>query len=505
MKPFHTTALIASLVLLLPSCEKDIYKETFDIIIPSDYAKTKENHLHFDSEDKLDTLLDSISTRCADLRSPDGDLGIEGFTSIMQRYLAIPETKTTPTDEEYRLRYTISRIDDLLPPDELKYVMDTSLIIGVGDYTYKITDLGTFRFPASYDEKDIEEYTSSFTGVPEGIWDNLILPGGVLLINSYGKGYEQELTPEEDTETRVTNLYPSGPNLQSGYNTDRYFWGWNWIGNDLFGVNQSKEAYFDDNRRVRFHFWNVNLGFMSTSGFTVSLQKKTKWLFIEYWEKAPAGEAQDMVIGINYLDFWHLNWATGNTVASIAPGSLPGYTKANFLTQSGGRDYWCGYAREVPFITDYSEENLFAVPYFQMNGVNPAKASCENSSAIYGFTTRELYQVIEKTRSLYGKGREFPCEVFAPGFNGGATYNTCRSIISGLRHYKGESEHKVTLVNYGRVALYPSWGNVGKMFKNGSINSSQGIDIFGAVKYNGKWKGINFYGKETEVNSPAIY
>ena len=509
--------MMAILALVLAAgCEKTIEKETYELIIPSDYAKKVESHLSFESQDKLNALLDDVNLgrNAGTIQNPS--LGIEGFTSIADRIYGAPETKGMPTDEQNRLGYTISLINDLLPPEDIKFVMDTNLIIGVGDQVYKITQYGTFRFPSGYDEGMIADFIRDFDGtrLPSGQWQEETY-GDVTLLNTYGIGYDVESVPEEQVETKAQNQYPIGPLLQNGYNTERYFWGWKWLGNDLFGVNQSKESYWDDSHRVKFQFWNLNFGFYATAGFKVKAEKKTKFLFVEYWTDMK-DEIQDMVIGINYLDFFHQTWGnygTGFHTQSFAPANFPGFSTADYMTTSGNYRYLSGYGMGAPYIEDFSDTYLLTVPYLKMAGVNPTMDTRDFTNTMFNATTRELYNLIEKTRLKFNKNKEYPCTVFMPNTSG-SEFSQSRSIISGLQHYRGVYEKEIKLVHYGLFIIgyngrsdelqnYKNYTFEG--FKAGSAHSSQGIDIFGAIKWKNKWTGVNFYGKETQINSFAIF
>lgn len=513
MKHIHT--IIASLLaaLALASCEKTIDREVNPrfYYMEDGQIRVMKTHLHFESQQGLDDLLDSIATRVAAGKCVPA-IDKDGFTSIAERKEQQNLTRAA-ADEDNRTRYTISRIGEIVPATELLYVLDTNLVIGVGDRLYKITQLGTFRFPSSYNEKDIESFLNSFDegSLPQGGWQSVTVGDGIELLNTYGLGEERKMTEETDPETRTPNEYPSGPNLQAGYGTTRYFWGWKWIGNDIFGVNQTKESYFDDTHRMKFHFWNLNFGFYATAGFKVSAEQQNKWWFITYWEDMTSG-LEDVVIGINYLDLWHMSWGNlfggkGKT-QSFAPSNFPSFSSRYYSTKAGYNRYISGYAQGCPYIENFSDRYLLTIPYLLMDGVNPRQETKDFTDAIYNATTKELYELIQKTQSAFGQGKTYPCSVFVPNAQENE-FTTSRSIFSGLQHYGKTPQKEISVVHYGNFIIGIAGPSNTKViadgFKAGAITSSQGIDIFAAVKYNGKWKGINFYGKETEINSFAVY
>lgn len=281
-----------------------------------------------------DRIFNSIARIRADRETRVGNLDIIYDDNI------VPEM----TEEEFR-DYII---DELLVDEELTYVLDSDLRIVVADTVYQITTDGVFI--ASYDNITLMEEVID-------MYDpNMILNGSEFGYLTYiGEGRYQyrdvQIIPNPDNEFEIVEPInplnpidptdpeeptdpedPIGDGDEEEENSDEY--------QDHFGayyaecenikeyvlrapvINSDNNEYpypypldgipteteddpgkaynyFNNNVRIKARFYTFNVGFYSSIGFDVKLQRRKRFLGMDFWART---QSQGIDIIIERLD-----------------------------------------------------------------------------------------------------------------------------------------------------------------------------------------------------------
>lgn len=272
-----------------------------------------------------DRIFNSVARIRADRETRNGGLQVEDLDDFI-----VPEM----TESEFR-DYII---DELLVDEELTYVLDSDLRIVVADTVYQITTDGVFI--ASYDNITIMEEVID-------MYDpNMVLNGNEFGYLTYiGEGRYQyqdvQIIPNPDNEFELVDptdpfnpLDPTDPEDPIGdgdeedESTDEYqdhFGAYyaecenikeyvmrapmiNADNNEypypypLDGIPTETEEdsgkaynYFNDNVRIKARFYTFNVGFYSSLGFDVKLQRRKRFLGMDYWVRTQS-EGIDIII-----------------------------------------------------------------------------------------------------------------------------------------------------------------------------------------------------------------
>lgn len=235
---------------------------------------------------------------------------------------------------------------------------------------------------------------------------------------------------------------------------------------------------FDKNHRVQCRLYNLDYAFVNSAGFRVEIEKRKKFIFIPYW--VSCGGAEDLVIGFedfqgevsiehpisitNYVTYYtsHLNGAVNNMVYA-------GLCKPTFIED------WINSSNLPCLFHGVITDNL------REWGINP------------GLNTEHLTKdaIDMGLNSLFGKtldGMKSALKKGDPILNINPYAEDKHEFwIYGINGWKNTNSKSIKFgESYGFT--YPNvWsGWTPEKYK---ILRPQ---MFGAIKYNGKWRGVRF-------------
>ena len=494
------------------SCEKVISHEDNPYTYMYENGKLKRvaNHLHFQSKDAFGEFLDSIGED-GKVITKAGDAGTplpSWFTSLRDRDLALRATKAGDSDEMTREEYEIWCAQQLMSEPKFEYVMDTALVIGVGDYTYKITEEGTFAVPSEVSEEKMLSVVQSadreyLAGLEKG--SVLELNDGIVFYRTFGEKEQMEdLFEQTDDEETKAGSYGLSNNLHAGYNTTTY----NWSKQTLLGKfleiikikDISQTVSLDSKHRLVVNMYNDNFGFWQVAGIKSMVQVKKSFLFIPIWKDDDT--YYNTATGINYMYSQHKDYWPAPEFVSFEPAvfNTHGFNVVTGSFKNVGQvPFLYGKLKGVPYISDFGDKINFCLPKLGMDGKMLKKEMEPILEKLFDADPKEL---LSFTRTVAGKlgSANDPSFLFLPKGKGKSfTYNN--SMLTG----KKESRTIRQYLRFHNKGGFTDTGE-GGWRADGSFRGSlslpmpiqfnmyeiNAIDAFVSVYYNKKWVGIRF-------------
>ena len=469
-----------------------------DVLDPGDgFADTRDVFYYFGSKTTLRDYLEMITSGTLTRSEFSDVVRPDGFVSLHERIERMKAStrvgSTGGVDEVTKDEYAVYRAMDLLVEPALYHVLDTSMIISVGDRIYKVCDAGTFVFPVGYDGPSMRRYIASadmgrLSSLSKG--EEVSLGDGVSFIRTFGEmtgddGFE--VLPPEDG-TRSYNLSGS---LHSGYNCTTYRWTANSVVQNILEFLLVKDyvryADLDDKHRFAVHVYNNNFGFIEAAGVKSWVQVKKKFLFVNYW--VADGGTYDIVSGFNYLYSEHRNFMKAGSFASYMPSSLKGYSSfSSDITGVGSVSFLYGDCQGVPYVSGLGSKMNLVLPYMYSNGVNLTSESKQTLEKLFGCgQASQLMGVLKTAASKMGRS-DAPSLLFLPKPSSSSEFKNDLTLLYG-RAEKRTDCFDITLLLKGGFSWSGGPVPAPIQFNTYYINA---LDTFASVKYNGKWTGVRF-------------
>ena len=475
---------------LISSCEKavDGIGGIDEAVQQVEHVTLVGNHLHFDSQGSFDDFLGSMSDDGSTTKATGVCLP-NGFVSVRDR-LSSCRTKSDAGAEVTKDEYLADRAVMLLVEPKLSYLMDTTLVIGVGQCTYKITDLGTFFVSSQMLEDELQSIVDGadserLASLNKG--DIISLGGGVSFIRSFaseeaGEDCFDSVVHDEGEATKAS--YGLSNNIHSGYSLTSYTWKSSNFLEWILIKDVTQYYYLDSDRRVAVQLYNNNFGFVEAAGLKTRVQIRKRFLFVPYW--AEESVSRQMVNGFDYLYSKHQNYMNNTELVAFQPSNFSGF---NSFSQSvsgvGGVNWFYGRSTNVPYIDGFGNDVTLCVPKLNMNGVNVTTDTRNMLDKLYDAKPSELLSVLKSAASK--RNSSMPALLFIPKPSSASLFKNDVTMLTGKYQ------------SYGSSALARLLSKGGFSWTGGipcpiqfSIYNIDAVDCFGAVNINGRWVGVRF-------------
>lgn len=501
---------IIALLMGITSCSEDILMEKTDSKDePSNnmVEVTKDGYLDFKTQSAFENYISLLrDEESSPVTRNSYTPKLIGFTSLndLQKTLETVSNRSVDSNDEdceenceedceegSEDEYHLSVAQDLIKDDVLTNVLDTTLRISIADRFYKIAEQGTFYC----DKKDAEgmaEIISKFdknsaTPVADNIYqinDKFYFYDTFGLIS--GNAPSEDLEPvvvEEETEAETRSiLFGDASYNSSVYGLNTYKWknktvlgkvtSW------LFGKDVSREHNFDSKHRIKCELFQVNYVFYASTGFKVKMQKRKKIWFVKYWVSTGA---QDMVIGIERL--------SGKMSFNYNPGQIVNYGTFTHSWQGIVNNMIYAGLQRPTFVEDWTTDNITTI-FPGVKDFNFLKWKIEPWAWTNNLTKDAIYfglnSLTGKIANAVGKKlqKEDPRIAMVMSRRG-----ELETHIMGIRAFGARSSKTVRFSQAAGISITISGKTIGYIPEKFSITQAE---VFGAVKYNGKWKGIRF-------------
>jgi hypothetical protein len=480
------------------------------VVLPT----TETVYLKFNNQDELTNLIeDLIAIENGSKVGTKSSVMLkyaDGFTSIadleQQQRLQTKSGTTSGIEEMTADEYNAMKAKSLIPDDVLKSILDTTLRIGVGNDLYKITSYGTLVTPQN-NKQALNKAIAVLDENPPVFMENqqiLQIDKNIQLINSFYIPISDRLANDNDYTDWLNNQdnhnAAAAPSMNSDwikdYNVVSYKWegrtGFSNFWAKLFGKDHSREQYFNSDRRVKLVAFDVNYGFYASSGVKVEMEQRKKFLFIKYWVDCTAA---NMAVGFHQCTGeLTLNNASNGIDQNLASGwnAFTGYFN-NVLKNFIYRGFF-----KIDFIKDFSSEVHTFIPEIPIK-IPKVDLDKELGKIAKDIINAPADQVYNFLKGLTGKYVYEPVKKQIQSKDPRVLYvqwSSCK-IASYVHGLKGYGTIKNKTIRFDR-----SFGFTIKITSGGtSVNpflpsyfDIKNLDVFGAAKYNGVWKGVRFYG-----------
>ena len=475
-----TAVAVASCYAELPGTQY------FDQPIPN--ATVKDGYLRFENSAALEDCLEQLGAP-----QTRAGYGAAGFTSISTRKFSCDEASLDAT------ALAVQKAEALLTEPTLRQVLDTALVIEVGDRIYKITENGTFSFPLGTGTAKIRQVISAFDTnligtVRKG--SSVELAGGIAWINTYGLESEESDYPElvesqDEPGTRAVS-YNLSNNLHSGYNTTTYTWKGNSLAEKFLEVilikDYTERIDLDSSHRLCVQLYNNNWGFIEVAGIKTYLQKKVRILFVNTWWETNDSSCK-VAMGINYMYSSHRNYMNDTKYLAFAPSNFKDFSQMSVnVTDYGNATFLYGKATEVPYFSNWGDNTTFLLPYLNLNVQNLTSDSKALLKALYNETPSKMMSTLKSAAQKRGYPKR-PALYFVPDEGSVNTFKNDRTLAAGVEEYNGTSTQRLKFLSKGGLAWTGSFLPAPIQFSTYDIDA---IDCFGAIYYNGKWTGVRY-------------
>lgn len=458
-----------------------------------------DGHLDFNSQETFDTFFAQIKENGGAVATKSSTAGItwnlDGFTSIQDKIDAAcskAETKAS-VRELSEEEWAAFQAELLLYVQELNCVMDTDLVIAVGDRLYKINEWGTFSTAKVNGVETLESAIASFNKDLVrymAVNDECHVNEKVMFLKSFKSETDTDnLIPIPDTKAVENGFHAS-------YNTSSFGWR---TGFYLFGTTEQASKTIDGNHRVNAKMYSVNYGFYQNAGFAVALQEKVKFLFFDYWRDVST-DYYATTIGVNKTEGTFTAYVGGYESTIYSPSNFNGYAyRCNLNLNNMSEKFLYVRNANLPLVQNFGEgQATFAFPEMSFDGVYPERNDRERSKRLYGTSIGELTAALQQVAAS-GGGRETCSAIILPYADDRKVKKT-RYILSGMKQSRtiGYSEMNFVRQNGWFFGVSTNGWSATPSF-NPDMNALgqyviNTIDIFGAVSYNGRWYGIRFVG-----------
>lgn len=437
----------------------------------------------------------------------------DNFTSITQlitieQNLSINKIRNKSVSEDDDVieemtqdEYNVMIAKNLLQDPILYNVMDTTLRIGVGGYVYKITNEGTFFAPYSKQEelmeriKNFDEVKSSLAMENNThIYD---LGEGVKFVYSFANSPLSDIKAHDASSEKSNSnsiLAKEAPYSEyvSRFGLTSEKWGTEWyylpLWQWLFGKDETRNRYFNDNIRISVELFNVNYVFYTSAGIKVKFQKKKRFLFIPYWVNTPV---EKMAVGFEKFNALMTYNAPPSNINPLNDKAYSAF--ASTINGLAGKVIYRG-CHNIDFIEDWVGNIMSFVPSIEVQGnTYPTQ---EQLQKLYNTPAEMVYAELKKLTGKYVfnpiKKEIKPDDPRIAYIEWGSAGIPIKTYVRGVQEYSGV-ESKTIRFNQ----------SAGIYFLNGAIDgylpstfAIKDIDFFAAAKYNGVWEGVRFYKEE---------
>lgn len=482
------------------------------IEVENGYLKFANDSVFKDCINKIETDQNSNSSTRAGSKQK---FSVPGFTSISQLE-DLPKTRSAAEDdldeEMSQDEFNTMKASNLLIDPVLTEVMDTTLRIKISDVLYKVTQYGTFSVNQEnekYLQAVIDKFDTTLVHTVEP-GQTINLSNGVSFTNSFGgnsvQDEECELVPLEP-KTRATQS-ETDYNLQAGYNTQDYVWKnhsvWQKIWDKIRGKDVSREANFDKKHRVQVEVFDVNYRFYVSSGIKVKMQRRKKFCFVKYWV---GDTAEKIAVGFNCIT-GELKWDNPASYSSIAPApsSAWGTFQSTINNQLNSFIYSAVSPSNISILKDWcdiSDRVYMCLPKISYtfdvkNKLYTLQFPTTNTlQAMYNLPAKEIcHSLNELTGKVFANiGSKItpkdPKIAYYVWGTSTTSFNKAKPYIMGVKEYGPQKSKTVRFCQSFGV----NFKGIITPFIPDRFKISY-VDCFGAVKYNGQWKGIRFIGNK---------
>lgn len=521
---------IVAITLVLSSCSDEVPLVSNNSSDAGENVEieVKDGYLIFSSDSVFKRTIEAIQSQeddpsetrassCLNNELPN----VEGFKSIasLQKELARQSTRSSGSeyesdadDEEMSLdEYNAMKAEDLLIDPSLTEVMDTTLRIQISDRLYKVTKYGTFSVDTNNEASLYDEIAKFDTTLVRNVENGqtIMLNNGVSFTNTYGnRSIESEnlqIDPQEVSTRAIEST--NGINLQQGYNTLDFKWKnhsvWQKFWDTVSGKDVYRENSFDKKHRVQVEVFNVNYQFYASAGLKVKMQKRKKFLFAKYWV---SDTAEKIAVGFNCVT-GKLTFNNPASYSSFAPSPNGAWKSFKSTLNDQIHDFvytevnasripilksWCNASDKIYLclpkinIATSIGDHVYKLEYPTKDVLQsmynlPAKLACVPLNSLTG----KVFASIEK--KITPKDPRIAYYIWG---NSEYTFDKARPYIMGVKEYGSQKSKTVRFsqsfgLNYTSGLITP--------FLPDKF-SIKNIDCFGAVKYNGNWKGVRFVG-----------
>ncbi len=522
--------LFLSISILVLSCEKQDIKP---IECPQSKETTVENgYLNFSDENSFSAYLNEIRNEQLNedgsLKSGTINLSIKGFNSLASKLArfqnnSLKNNSSSTVDDGYFAELQKSLITD----DALFQVLDTANRVKIGNEIYQITEAGTFIY-SSNDSLEFAQLSDTFSDIYLKYTRQLdsvtYLYGNIKLVDVHGyvknKNYTIDNVLADVTgDVKSPNLVYAPSQLKSidevfdATYTTRYnlvsikAGAKTFVGKGfqaLFGENSWREIEFDNDHRMRVKLFNVNYVGFANSGLKVEFERRimvTKVIKIlgfragkvTLWSYWTGANAPEMVLGSDYFKgytqfeipiesyYTDINANRSQIEDNIISAAFQGY-----FTEP--KDFLRGWVSNLNIIEGTVTINK--KKYTSQEGMLAA------FDAGYKSLTKFAKSSIKNGMQELGFHKNEPVMMITPGIESNA--NREYMFIAGESKYSNKEN---ATSYFGRS---PSFGVRVGGDTNSYVPTSYGVMtpnkftveeavMFGAVKYNGVWKGIRMY------------
>ena len=438
-------------------------------------------------------------------KSSISGVGIPGFVSLADRIINERERTKAMEQEEMSIdEFRVYRAEELLLDPVLAHVVDTSLVIGVENKIYKITESGTFAIQTNRSIEDLRDAIESFDEsniFSLGNGEYLQIDDDITFINTFGNNSVSNEyfnisvnvnneSPNENDNTLVNNLH-------EGYNTTLYQWKnsslWQKMWDALRGKDVTREVNIDDTHRVQVSIFDVNYAFYASSGITVKLQKQKRFLGIRYWVK---DEAEKIAIGFNYL-YGKYTLQDPMNYSALSPTNFATFSAFTSTISSKAYTFWYGKYSQIPYLRDWINQMVLFIPDVKIMGQNVTNQDILNelydtpAKLTFNFLKNQVLRVYDPKSGVEKiMGKKDPRMAYLVWGKTVKKYEKDKSFITGVKEYSNIAS-KTVRFDFS-IGFY--WNN-GLNFPIPMQISSfniESVDAFGAVYYNGSWKGVRF-------------
>ncbi|WP_109829309.1 hypothetical protein [Reichenbachiella versicolor] len=520
--------IILSLFYLLASCADESFD---DIQNTSDVANSIDNDtpysveeglMNFSSLETLDEYLFGIEQQLIAIENESQsnartiqqvDLP-EGFVPLVDSYHNKSSSDNSrilegsESDEAIAIEIAEVINENLIPNEALHYVLDTARRLKIANDIYHVTEGGTFIYSPNYTnefENLYENFLDEYLNYSEQIDSITYRYNNVLFKDSFGYVARKDLSEEKVIDFISGNYetFDQGEVIEEGPSNARtnggntVVYGLRTVSKpktNKIGILNVRSAMFDSDHRVAVSLdeVDINIGFAGANyaNFKVKFQtKKTVRTCVKifrkrrcknlysYWVKRTAS---DLVIGQEEMELeftYPFGWEGGNYYDvydryphiagdAIYTLSYNGLKKIDFI--SG----WSGYIRLFRFEVNLKSGGR-ANEFLWNQGKDWVKGEIKKGTTKFVKTHTNYDADAAKMVAIqYGRKEYF--------------------ISDGIGRHRNKQEQKANFLtlgggfaikknNDGNIEM-GKYRNVKAKLKSGSI--------FGAIKYNGKWRGV---------------
>jgi len=536
MKKLLFYLLFVSFVSFFNSCVKDEILEKNGIDVAKEIelpdVKVENGYLCFSDKEELNsyiTQLDEVIKQKDNLSKSGTIINTPvGFCSLASRISktnnSLKSGSLSYEEEEEAFLTELSKT--LIPEEVIHYVVDTARKVMVAGKIHQITELGTFVYSIADSleyKKLYESFLNNYNKFGYQKDSITYVYDKVDFIDTYGflrkgdfttddvismiTGKNQEYT---EVPTKSGNIYIDQNNTRT-YDLSTFpLGGDNFVGKAVanFGINNWRSKDFGSENRVNVNLYELNYGFFKCAGFKVKFQYK-HWVTIKmrffrwtkevylyyYWRTTPAHE---MVVGIEYFKGY-------TDYENFGLDPIPFQAQSNMVYKQ-----FSDATAKMIYYGVLSEPSDKFAGWASHKAVNVFRGNLEFSDRVEQYGSERIREVVNSgfdwlESEFKNRASDFINKKIDDSRNSRTSMllvqfdNVFRNreylLLSGISNYNYCSERTVRL---GKS----SGGFSSKVNSNGGWSASpytpnaftiEDACIFGAVKFNGVWKGVRIY------------